>query len=263
MQESQSLSPYKKAMKALIGSEFLQNKWNTDVRKFSRYFESSYYSDHLKIGGTVDGQLIFSQESYIPRSAMVNLTANVFGESLNLMEIGARGEQFEDLVEDLFGPDGYFREDSFKKLLQGLRQKRHADVISDFQSTFNNDNFDPTPKGNMYMKMFGRDLYYSSFNGLNDLMSKVTSFWPMSFFGHTIFDDNKEVTYKRSSIFLDGKIEVPTLAGLPLNLAVNGTSALSLISKHHLDLSNIFKTGTASASVEFYPTATLLVMLGK
>ena len=96
MQESQSLSPYKKAMKALIGSEFLQNKWNTDVRKFSRYFESSYYSDHLKIGGTVDGQLIFSQESYIPRSAMVNLTANVFGESLNLMEIGARGEQFED-----------------------------------------------------------------------------------------------------------------------------------------------------------------------
>ena len=87
IQESQSLSPHKKTLKTFIGSEFLQNKWKTDIRKFSRYFESSYYSDHLKIGGTVDGQIIFSQDSYIPRSAMVNLSANVFGENINLFEV--------------------------------------------------------------------------------------------------------------------------------------------------------------------------------
>ena len=57
----------------------------------------------------------------------------------------------------MFGPDGYFREDSFHKLLQNLRKKRNADpgVISEFQSTFNNDVNDPTPRGNLYMKMFG------------------------------------------------------------------------------------------------------------
>ena len=46
------------------------------------------------------------------------------------------------------------------------RKKRSADnVISDFQSTFNTDDPNPMPKGNMYMKMFGRDMHYSSFNG--------------------------------------------------------------------------------------------------
>merc|ERR1711981_295123 len=261
IQESKSLSPYKKYLKTLVGSEFLQNKWKTDVRKFSRYFESSYYSDQLNIGATVDGQLVFSQESYIPRSAMVNLTANVFGENINLFEVGARGEQFEDLVENMFGPDGYFREDSFHKLLQNLRKKRNVDpgVISEFQSTFNNDLNDPTPRGNLYMKMFGRDLHYSSFNGLNDLMSNLASVWPMSLFGQGVFDNNQNLNYERSTIFLDGKIEIPTVAGLPLNLAVNGTSSVSLISKHNIDMANLFTTGTASATMEFIPKATIQI----
>ena len=126
MQESQSLSEHKKALKTLIGRDFLQNKWRTDVRKFSRYFESSYYAKDLNVGATTDGQIVFSQDSYIPRSGMLNLTANVFGENLHLLEIGSRVEGFEGIVEDLFGPDGYFREDSLHKLLQSLRQKRSS-----------------------------------------------------------------------------------------------------------------------------------------
>ena len=161
----------------------------------------------------------------------------------------------------MFGPDGYFREDSFHKLLQNLRKKRNVDpgVISEFQSTFNNDLNDPTPRGNLYMKMFGRDLHYSSFNGLNDLMSNLASVWPMSLFGQGVFDNNQNLNYERSTIFLDGKIEIPTVAGLPLNLAVNGTSSVSLISKHNIDMANIFTTGTASATMEFIPKATIQV----
>ena len=45
----------------LVGSKFLQNKWNTDVRKFSRYFENSHYWKDLQVGATVEGNLIFSQ----------------------------------------------------------------------------------------------------------------------------------------------------------------------------------------------------------
>ena len=63
----------------------------------------------MSVGGTADGSLIFSQSSYLPRSANLNLTASVFGESLNILEVGARAEGFEDAVEDMFGPEGYFR----------------------------------------------------------------------------------------------------------------------------------------------------------
>ena len=121
IQESQSLSPFKQELKVLIGSEFLQNKWNTDVRKFSRYFETSFYSDELQTGVTTDGQLIFSQHSYLPRSAMVNFTVNLFGENLNILEVGTRLEGFETLVESLFGPDGQFRQDTFHQMLQTFR----------------------------------------------------------------------------------------------------------------------------------------------
>ena len=121
IQESQSLSPFKQGLKVLIGSEFLQNKWNTDVRKFSRYFETSYFSDELQSGLTTDGQLIFSQNSYLPRSGMLNFTVNLFGENLNLLEVGTRMEGFEGLVSSLFGPDGTFRQDTFHQMLQTFR----------------------------------------------------------------------------------------------------------------------------------------------
>ena len=60
-QETQSLQPYKRQLKMLVGSKFLQNKWNTDVRKFSRYFENSHFWKDLNVGATVEGNLIFSQ----------------------------------------------------------------------------------------------------------------------------------------------------------------------------------------------------------
>ena len=62
LQESQSLSPSKRNLKKLVGSELLQNKWNMDARKFSRYFEASHYAESLGLGTTAEGTLVFSQD---------------------------------------------------------------------------------------------------------------------------------------------------------------------------------------------------------
>jgi hypothetical protein len=35
----------------------------------------------------LDGNLVFSQASYIPRSTSVNLTVDLFGESINVFEV--------------------------------------------------------------------------------------------------------------------------------------------------------------------------------
>jgi hypothetical protein len=35
----------------------------------------------------LDSNLIFSQKSYLPRSAMLNLTLDLFGESINVFEV--------------------------------------------------------------------------------------------------------------------------------------------------------------------------------
>ncbi len=55
-------------------------------------------------------------------------------------------------MEGLFGPDGRFREDTFHKLLQGMRNKRETSGdLTDFQSTFNTLREDK-PKGNFYVR---------------------------------------------------------------------------------------------------------------
>lgn len=38
-------------------------------------------------GANVDANVVFSQESYVPRSATFNFTTDLFGHSLNLLEV--------------------------------------------------------------------------------------------------------------------------------------------------------------------------------
>jgi len=41
---------------------------------------------------------------------MLNLTVDVFGQSVNLLEVGGRVQGVEDLLERVFGPDRNNRE---------------------------------------------------------------------------------------------------------------------------------------------------------
>jgi hypothetical protein len=46
-----------------------------------------------------NGTFSENKDFFLHRSAMVNLSVNVFGENLNLLEIGGRAEGFEQLVK--------------------------------------------------------------------------------------------------------------------------------------------------------------------
>jgi hypothetical protein len=73
---------------------------------------------------------------------------------------------------------------------------------------------------------------------------------PAKIFGYNIEErlSLNDIDYSRSSIFLDGSVVVPTVCGLPLNLAVNGTSAVQLKSKTNFDVGNMLTTGDALLS---------------
>ena len=49
---------------------------------------------------------------------MVNLSVNVFGENLNLFEVGGRVEGLENTIEGMFGPEGHFKEDTLQKIFR-------------------------------------------------------------------------------------------------------------------------------------------------
>lgn len=108
-------SPHKQAIRAILENEELKKTFDLDKRKFSRNIEMSLFSEMLNMGGSVESNIIFSEQSYIPRSAMVNLTAELFGQSINFFELGGRLQGMEELLERFFGPGGEVNE---------IRQKR-------------------------------------------------------------------------------------------------------------------------------------------
>lgn len=66
--------------------------------------------------------LIFGTDSYLPRMASLNFTADLFGRSVNFFEFTARAEGFEELVSSIFGPKGPLNRSVFKKKLSFLNR---------------------------------------------------------------------------------------------------------------------------------------------
>ena len=64
--------------------------------QFSRNFETSNFVPEYNLGDRVDANLVFSNQSFVPRALSANLTINWFGRSVNLLELGLRGQNLED-----------------------------------------------------------------------------------------------------------------------------------------------------------------------
>lgn len=126
MQES--AAPEKQWARQMIGEELLQKKFSTEALKFSRNYESSFFMNEINTGASVESNVIFSSKSYLPRSAMLNLTLDLFGQSINFFEVGGRIEGFEAYIERFFGPRGYYPEETIETILRNMRQNSDADA---------------------------------------------------------------------------------------------------------------------------------------
>jgi hypothetical protein len=81
--------PSRVEIQGLLSDLNLVKKFSSDVRKFSHHREGSIFFEEYNVGANYDGNVIFSPSSYVPKTAMLNLTVDVFGQSINLMEVCA------------------------------------------------------------------------------------------------------------------------------------------------------------------------------
>lgn len=225
----ETTSPSKQAVRQLLANEFLRNKFNTDARKFSRNLEASSYWPDLNVGATVESNVVFSSQSYLPRSATLNLTLDLFGESLNLFELGARLEGFESLVESFFGPSGFFPDDSIQKVLETLRGKRAAPLdqqsLNQLSTVFDvKGQMADQPQGDMYLRVFGNELHTHRFKGLDQLTGKA---FPSPLAMLLSAAGQKDVDFSKSLSVLDVSYVLPTAVGLPLTLTANATATVA------------------------------------
>ena len=175
---------------------------------------------------------------------MMNLSLNLFGENVNVFEVGGRLEGYDTLLEEMFGPEGYFKDDTvhnFLKSVMSTRQKRDDESIGQTEIS----------KGNLYMRSFGKDVKFSSFSGIPQSLTSMFKN-PLSFLGSALGMTN--INFEKSSMFLDGAIIVPTVAGLPVNMTARGTSSLQMKSKTRLNLSEFQSRRKVSLDAEISPS---------
>ncbi|CAG9816912.1 unnamed protein product [Phaedon cochleariae] len=223
-------NPSKIEVQSLLSDSDLVKKFNTDIRKFSRNFEGSIFFEEYNMGGNYEGNVIFSPSSYIPRSAMLNLTIDLFGEAVNIFEVYGRAEGFEHYLESLFGPTGSshtLKEDLMDKLRYPRSTTNNQIIRSQVEKLPNLlRNATKDPKLLVGFKIFGNDATFSSFRGDDEIQGAVQNLNPVYHLKRIL--SGKEINYNKSAMFLDGKYVVPSGAGLPLSLTTTGTASINI-----------------------------------
>ncbi|XP_017025668.1 uncharacterized protein Apoltp [Drosophila kikkawai] len=119
---AKSNSPVRIEAQGLLLNDELSDRFKLDIRKFSRNYEHSLFFDEYNFGTTTDANVIFGTDSYLPRIASLNFTADLFGQSVNFFEFTARAEGLEEMAASAFGPKGPLSGELLRKKLSFLNR---------------------------------------------------------------------------------------------------------------------------------------------
>nr|KAI8754502.1 apolipophorins-like isoform X1 [Biomphalaria glabrata] len=239
-------SPYKQALKDILNDEVIKKKSGTNS-KHSGNYEVSFFSERFGAGATAESNLIWSTKSFLPRSAMVNLTVDIFGQSVQLLELGGRVQGIEALLQKFIGSK-LFKGGESVTTDSGASGCVENDKIENMKKKYPSEQDMLT--ASLYLRMFGHELDFKHYNekellALRDQVpGKVTS-----------KGVNQDISYSQSFMFLESQMTVPTIAGLPLTLSINGTASLDLQAKLESDV----KKHTMKATFDIKPSGAILV----
>ncbi|XP_050357243.1 apolipophorins [Nymphalis io] len=276
-----SANPDKQLARQHYGLIGIPNKYNIDDRKYSFYREMSYNVDVLGAGGNVEQAVIFSQDSFLPRSVSLNLTAEVFGHNVNILEVGGRQGNLDRVVEHFLGPKSFLRtqkpqeiydnlynkfEESYKKVDSNVRGRRS--IKSEV------DNFDKQVKAesapynneldlDVYVKLFGTDAVFLS-------LGDDKGFDFNNFLDKTLKDVNEGFNKMKNFqqelrghiLFMDAELAYPTSTGLPLKLDAVGSATARVDVSTNMDIRQILKSPqSAKVDIKLVPSSDVEISL--
>lgn len=211
-------------------------KFPSDFRRYSFNQEFSYAIGSLGLGASADATVIYSQKEFVPRSTRFNLTGEIFGNSFNILEVAARQENLDLLLEHYFGPKGLFKSADIQQLydtyIAGGEKKRDRRSIREDVQQFGKDAniHNEALKDIDYdisLKLFGTELYFLSLG--DDLTFEPADFLRKikeSFDRAATDAKGFEQKFENHALFLDADLVYPTGVGFPLRLNLQGSSVV-------------------------------------
>ncbi|XP_075986269.1 apolipoprotein lipid transfer particle [Anticarsia gemmatalis] len=212
----------------LTGNQIPHLDDSPDFRMYSRNYEQSIFFDQYNAGGNYEANVIFSPDSYIPRSMSVNLTVDMFGESINVFEMKARVEGFERYFESFFGDNGPLNKNKWAETINNLRVLRNTNEADQVRENIDNLEYKNEalkhrfPMAELGIKVFGNEISYWNAEGDDEILKSLARLNPQIRVLEIL--SGKEISYNKASLFLDTTFSVPTGCGLPMNMNLMGTS---------------------------------------
>lgn len=271
-----STNPDKDEAKRQLGLIKPRTKFPEDFRKFSYNNEFSYNVDSFGVGSSVESNVIYSQNSFLPRSTSLNFTTEVFGRTFNFLQLDGRFENLDLLLERYVGPKGLLRPSNLKDVILDGR-RTYDEIIDKITSRFNRKvgrqsrdvsqkeietfakkvkmpetELDDTLELDLSIKLFGSELDFFTYQGHNGKLDSKKIVDQILDLFETGIDKAKNFDYHLHNHlqFLDAELVYPTGLGLPLSVGVTGTSAVHLKTKGKIDLIAAFKN-PESAAIQF------------
>ncbi|XP_048355049.1 apolipoprotein B-100 [Sphaerodactylus townsendi] len=227
------------------------------AKDFQRFSRNYLVSKTLSVPGLdpvsakVEGNLLFDS-SYVPKESMLKTTLQLYGlSSVDIFEIGLEGKSFEPTLEAMFGPKGFFP-DTASKALYWVNGKVGDDVskaLSEYFEYPKDEKQDQdimkgimlnlqkliedmatreTPEATAFLRILGEEVGYlklSDFKLLGNLILKgfkTLASIPEKI-AHAISTGTEKDLFVHY-IFMDNEFELPTGAGLQLQVALSGVA---------------------------------------
>lgn len=278
----ESSSPDREHLRYLLTNFVIPRNFEGDIRKHSRNIEMSYFSPSFGIGAGVESNVIYTPESFLPRSVDMSLRTTIEDLNINLGEAGIRLEGLDPIIKELVGPEGYLRKASLDRILkdvvafaeekghhiaehlkESLREKRaiSTSTISRFFKKLYGERKEGEVRADIFARIFGHEVTYATIaEDLKELDADRIIESLFSYFDAVVPNiHNLDIDSARTGqIFLD--YSLPTIQGTPLKLKLEGTAIVGIKLAGDLNIIELFTNpANVEKSLKLIPSASIAV----
>ncbi|XP_032086906.1 uncharacterized protein LOC116517843, partial [Thamnophis elegans] len=252
--------PLKQHLRNALPEDILPKEFDWETWKFSSYTDVTFHS--AMASGNAEAQVIFSPASFIPRLILTNFTIHLLGRAINLLEVGVRLENMEDIVRTFFNfqdtKGRHVKTESPMQMVNkipqnkplskqfnlkshlpkgnktGLRTERNCPPgqyykINDFVKKFTKKmGKKKKPKCKVSLKIFGNELMILD---CGDLRSQAKHY-SLNLAELTMkVLKGQEVQWKKRWSLATEEVLFPTISGFPVCLGFNASGAVNLTAR--------------------------------
>ncbi|KAM6155924.1 uncharacterized protein ACDL77_025152 [Rhynchocyon petersi] len=232
--------PLKQALRDVLPEDVLAREFHPEIWKHSTYSDVTFQSASRSLGANLEGTLLFSPASFLPRSAMANLTVHAVGHAFNLLELRLRLENAEEMAHKLFswkslwGQDEETKDQSVNPPEPGpipqstspaCPEERYRKMRELQQKVAQRRRNPQALRCELSVKVFGHELSFMNCAVMGNPVTRQSL--NLAELAIRLLKGEEVQLTRRMSLATE-ELTFPTMSGLPAQLTLNASAAISI-----------------------------------